>query len=307
MITSPLSFDFTVDDPDHQGLRVDLYLADEMEILTRSQLKARLSNMSVNGCSAKLSRKLELGDTVHLELLPVQATTVNPEDIELDILYENDDVVVVHKPQGMVVHPANGNYTGTLVQGLLFRYSGLRTEFQEPVRPGIIHRLDKDTSGVIIAAKNASSHEFLSRQFRKKRVEKKYLAIVKGSPAPSTGIIEKPLARDPHNRKRFRCSENGGKTATTEYKTLCRLDKYSFLVLKPKTGRTHQLRVHMLSLGTPIVGDPLYSRKVQGGPGCGLMLHAYRLKILLPGEKNPRTFRAPLPERFKQILRLRKD
>jgi 23S rRNA pseudouridine1911/1915/1917 synthase len=187
----------------------------------------------------------------------------------------------------------------------MFRYSGLEKDFHETVRPGIVHRLDKDTSGVIIAAKNPSSHEFLSLQFRKKRVKKKYLAIVKGNPAPSAGIIEKSLSRDPHNRKRFKCTDTGGKTACTEYKTLCRLDKYSFLVLKPRTGRTHQLRVHMLSLRTPILGDPLYSRKNPDGPDSGLMLHAYRLKVLLPGEKQPRIFRAPLPKRFKDILKLR--
>jgi 23S rRNA pseudouridine1911/1915/1917 synthase len=217
----------------------------------------------------------------------------------LDILYEDSRVVVLNKPRGMVVHPGSGVRSGTLVQGLLAHAREIAVNFpKEPVRPGIVHRLDKDTSGVIITAKDPESLEYLACQFRGRAVRKVYLAIVKGMPPQLRGTIRGHILRDPRHRKRFVHAETGGKPAETLYKVLSSRDGYSFVVLKPKTGRTHQLRVHMKSVGCPILGDPVYGRKDQSFSQAGLMLHAYSLSLVLPGENQERTFRAPIPPEF---------
>jgi 23S rRNA pseudouridine1911/1915/1917 synthase len=230
------------------------------------------------------------------------------EDIPLTVLYEDSQVLVADKPAGMVVHPGAGNFSGTLVHALLFRIGGWPESegaSAPGLRPGIVHRLDKDTSGVIITAKNPRAQEFLAAQFRERRVKKEYLAVVKGRLYPLTGRISSYLIRDSGNRKKFTWNGEGrGRLAVTSYRVLKVFENHSLVLLRPRTGRTHQLRVHMLSLGHPIAGDPLYSRP--GGEAKslpqGLMLHARRLSLLLPGETGERTFQAPLPERFKQYL-----
>jgi len=264
----------------------------------------------LNGKKVKASRRVTPGGRLEVLLRPLEAPQFSAEELPLRILYEDSHVIVVDKPEGMVVHPGAGVKQGTLVQGLLYYVKTLKETFpEESVRPGIVHRLDKDTSGVLIAAKDPMTLEYLSSQFRNKRVEKTYVAIVKGSPLKGEGSIVGNLVRDPKNRKRFRMVEGEGKKGKlmeTWFRVLSRFGPYSFVLLKPKTGRTHQLRVQMQAIGCPILGDPLYSRK--GNLSSEeitprLYLHAYALRILLPDEATHRTFYSPIPEEFKKTLR----
>jgi 23S rRNA pseudouridine1911/1915/1917 synthase len=283
-----------------RGTRLDSYIADTLRLFTRSQAKRRICKLLVNGKPAKLSKRVQQGDLLELEYLDAPQMELLPEAIPLDILFEDANVVVIRKPQGMVVHPAAGNWTGTLVNALLHHYGGLQERFpHEQARPGIVHRLDKDTSGIIIAAKDPESREFLAGQFRRRRVGKQYIAIVQGAPAEGEGLLDSRIARDRKHRKRFRVLRTGreGKRAITLYRVLKRKGGYALLSLRPRTGRTHQLRVQLASLGCPIVGDTLYGGKA----GFPLLLHAYRLRIRLPGEREPRTFRDPLPDRFREF------
>lgn len=282
------------------GLRVDKFISEHLSLFSRSQIRHRNTKVWINGKEAKLSGKVSFGDKIVVEYEDLQEPGIVPEPLPLDIIYENADVIVLNKSQGMVVHPAAGNYSGTLVQGLLYHYKNHGENFNsELIRPGIVHRLDKDTSGVIIAARNPESQEYLSSQFRKKTTKKMYLAIVKGVISEKEGTVEGFLSRDPKHRKKFTWKTGRGKAAKTRYRVLTRWKESTFVALYPETGRTHQLRVHMLSIRHPIVGDPLYSRN----PGNRtLMLHAYRLKIRLPREECPRQFRAPMPNRFKRYI-----
>ena len=287
-----------------EGCRVDRYISEYLELFTRSQIKNRNVTVKINGAEAKLSRKVFSGDFVEINYTEAESIDVYPEEIPLEILFENKDVIVLNKTQGVVVHPAPGNYHKTLVQGLMYYLNDLGRNFPgEAVRPGVVHRLDKDTSGVIIAAKNPGALEFLANQFREKTTEKKYVAIVKGRLKKSSGRIESYITRDRKDRKKFTVSESKGKYACTEYTAVRRMETASLAVLSPKTGRTHQLRVHMLSIGNPIVGDPVYGRTSRSFPGSSLMLHAAKLTILLPGGKEPSTFYAPIPGRFTKFLK----
>ncbi len=255
-----------------------------------------------------MSRRLMPGDLFEVQYTDPPKSKLIPQAIDLDILFEDSNVLVINKPQGMVVHPGSGNPEGTLVNAVLYYCRQIGEEFSgEMIRPGIVHRLDKDTSGIIIIAKNPESLEFLADQFRKGSVRKQYLAIVKGRPlAARKGRIETLISRDPHNRKRFAVPASSGssgcsgKRAVTYYHVLKEFDGFSLISLRPKTGRTHQLRVHMAYKGCPILGDPIYSRKSDHP----FMLHAYKLSILLPGEKDLRLFRAPVPMRFRTFIRL---
>lgn len=301
-----------VEEPAAEGMRLDRFIAEELALFSRSQLKHRAVAIRVNGAEAKPSHRLKLGDRVRIEYEDEAATTVLPEPIDLDVLFENDEVVVINKPQGMVVHPAAGNSTGTLVQGLAYRWQSIRRELSaDNLRPGIVHRLDKATSGVIIAAKNPEARRFLANQFRKRRTEKVYLAIVKGVLYPRKGTIESYIRRDPAHRKRFMSDPSAGKYAVTDYAVLHQWKQHAFIALYPHTGRTHQLRVHMASRNSPIVGDEIYARPDPSLPDTPLLLHAHRLTIVLPkktsqpsvytgGERV--TFRAPLPPRFKTAI-----
>jgi len=291
------------------GWRIDRYLAEALKILTRSQLKQRVTKIILNGIPVKLSKKIKNGDWLEIYYNDPPELDVTPEDIPLHIIYEDANVCVIDKPQGMVVHPAGGNYAHTLVNALLYHYQELREQFPEQnFRPGIVHRLDKDTSGVIITAKNIPALEFLSAQFKERKAKKTYLALVNGRMNTDGGRIETYIFRDPGHRKRFLCSEEppaGGiraRRALTLFKVLKAGKDSSLLVLKPYTGRTHQLRAQMKFLGAPIIGDELYgSRKARRTP-YGLMLHAYKLRIRLPDGGGERQFKAPLPVRFKKML-----
>jgi len=292
----------TVSLPGSLKMRVDKYISDN-EILSRSQIKTRNARVFLNDTEIKFSRKITNNDVIEIQWEDPPPMDIEPEDLPLDIIFEDENVIVLNKEQGMVVHPANGNYTGTMVQGLLYYVKNLSSSFKNELeRPGIVHRLDKDTSGVIITAKNPESHEFLSNQFRDKTNEKFYLAIVRGYPPKRRGTINTYITRNPVDRKKFITHRSEGKNAVTEYRVLRNWDKYSLMLLKLKTGRTHQLRVHMIHIGCPIMGDPIYGRKDNKFPEATLMLHAWKLKIRLPGSEELTQFKAAIPLRFKKIL-----
>jgi 23S rRNA pseudouridine1911/1915/1917 synthase len=305
-MTRDVSENFIVDLD--ESLRADRYLADHLNIFSRSQIKNRNVRILLNKKEVKLSKILNSGDVITVEYNNPVPMDLSPENINLDIIYEDNNSIVINKPQGMVVHPGAGNYSGTLVHGLLYHCNEMTNRFNEDdFRPGIVHRLDKDTSGVIISAKNPDSLEFLSSQFRNKTTEKSYLAIVKGVPVKSEGIIETNIARDITNRKKFTVSDSRGKKAKSHYKVIESWNSLSLVLLGLETGRTHQLRVHMLHLGNPILGDPIYGRTSGIFPNSSLMLHAYELSITLPfsaNKNNTKTerFRAPIPERFLEII-----
>ncbi len=293
-----------VDEPGLAGTRLDRFVADHMGLFTRSQARSRISALWVNGEPARPARRLKPGDRVTVSYDDPPPETLAPEAIPLSILFENDDVLVVDKPQGMVVHPGSGNRSGTLVNALLAHCAGLATAYgAAEARPGIVHRLDKDTSGVIVTAKNPVAHESLARQFHDRHVRKLYLAIVRGGPAGDTGRVDDQLARSRADRQRFVPVTAGGRRAVTDWRVLRRWDACSLVLLAPRTGRTHQLRVHLRHLRCPVLGDPLYGGADPRFPGATLMLHAWRLNIVLPGEERSREFRAPLPARFKSLLR----
>jgi 23S rRNA pseudouridine1911/1915/1917 synthase len=296
-----------VDDPGDDGLRLDVFVAERMGLFSRSQARARIVSVSVNGAAARLARRVRTGDVISVSYTDPPAMELVPQDIPLAILYEDPRVVVIDKPQGMVVHPGSGNPTGTLVNALLHRYQMLAQGFGPgEARPGIVHRLDKDTSGVIITAKSAEAHDALAAQFHDRTVRKRYVAIVQGCPSPREGAIDAMLARHPRDRKRFRCVKQGGRPALTRYRVerifSAEGRTYALVQLAPRTGRTHQLRVHLRHIGTPILGDPIYGRKDPLFPDATLMLHARSLRLRLPGEEEPRTFVSPIPERMRSLL-----
>ncbi len=291
-----------VDETAAGGMRLDRYVAETLGVLSRSQVKARSLSARVNGSAVKISRLLVPGDALDLEWLDSAPSDLEAQDLPLDVLFEDDRVIVVDKPQGLVVHPGAGNPSGTLANALLYRRLA-RGGVGAGTRPGIVHRLDKDTSGVIIAAYDDDALAFLADQFKARTTRKTYIALVKGQPAADRGIIETRIARDPKDRKRFACVERGGKLSLTQYRVLERYDGYALLLLRPKTGRTHQLRVHLRHLGFPIVGDPIYARPDARFPRATLMLHARRLSIVLPDAEGPSTFTSPLPERFRAAIR----
>jgi 23S rRNA pseudouridine1911/1915/1917 synthase len=304
---NPRHAEARVSDAADAGTRLDVFITERLGLFSRSQAKARIVSVEVNGVSARLSRRLKTGDHVTISYSDPPASELLPEDIPLVVLFENDDVVVIDKPQGMVVHPGSGNRTGTLLNALLFHAAGMRDGFASTdPRPGIVHRLDKETSGVIITAKNARSHEYLAAQFHDRTVRKRYLAVVRGRPAQDEGRIEAGLARDPRNRKRFACVASGGRASLTRYRVMRRFgggaECYALILCAPKTGRTHQLRVHLRHIGLPILGDPLYGTRDARFPDATLMLHARSLRIRLPGEEEPRTFVSPVPPRFQELL-----
>ena len=284
-------------------MRVDAFLSEHLALFSRSQARSRILSLLVNGRPARLGKKLKLGDRIVLEWAEAPGPDVIPQDIPVTVIFENSDVIVVDKPQGMVVHPGSGNPSGTLVNALLFHCERLAEQFGagDP-RPGIVHRLDKDTSGVIIVAKNPAAHDFLARQFQARTVKKRYVAIVKGAPKPPVGSLETRIARDPKNRKRFTCVRSGGRPARTSWKVIRSFPGYSLVALSPHTGRTHQLRVHLRHLRAPVLGDPVYARRDGKFPDATLMLHARRLSLVIPGEQSPRTFESALPARMRLVL-----
>jgi len=321
MSGQPRVLDRRVELPAGGGVRLDVYLSEHLGLFSRSQARGRVVEVLVNGAAARLGRRVRAGDILRVSYTDPPAVELQPEHIPLQVIFENEQVIVVDKPAGMVVHPGSGNRSGTFLNALLGHCQDLAGRFgADDARPGIVHRLDKDTSGILIAAKNPEAHAFLARQFHDRTVRKRYVAMTAGVPRPAEGTIEDRIARDPRHRKRFRSVATGGRSALTRYRVLRRFVVgandaagaagtaaaavgYALVLLAPRTGRTHQLRVHMKGIRAPILGDAIYGRKDPRFPDVGLMLHARSLSIVVPGESAPRTFSAPLPERFRQVAR----
>ncbi|HAL15508.1 MAG TPA: RNA pseudouridine synthase [Anaerolineaceae bacterium] len=285
--------------------RLDKALVARMPDFSRSRLQALIKDGRVTVGEivvGKAGHQVEAGQQVRVEVPPSVPTTLQPESIPLDVVFENDDLMVINKPAGMVVHPSVGHASGTLVHAALAHAPDLEGVGGEQ-RPGIVHRLDKDTSGLILIAKNDATHRWLQDQFRLRSVKKIYLALVDGLPPTPEGRIEAAIARDPSHRKRMAIVSNDrGRESVTEYQTLETFPAHTLLEAHPLTGRTHQIRLHLAFLGTPIVGDLVYGHRKSTLPLERHFLHAARLTIQLPGEKAARTFEAPLPPELSRVL-----
>lgn len=287
---------------DEAGQRADVVLAKELE-LTRSNMQRLLDEgRAVRGTKViKSNYKVKAGDAITVTLPEPQPLDVQPENIPLDIIYEDDDVVVVNKARGMVVHPAAGNYTGTLVNVLLYHCKNL-SGINGVIRPGIVHRLDKDTSGIMICAKNDAAHLSLSEQIQNKTAQRTYLAVVRGNIKTDSGVIETQIARDKNDRKKMAVVTEGGRNAVTEYEVLERFGKFTIVRCRLRTGRTHQIRVHMEYLGYPLVGDPKYSPMKTQFSIEGQALHSQSLSFIHPRTGERMEFEAPLPEDMHKIV-----
>jgi len=294
--------------PEDEGRRLDQVLADRVSGLSRSRaqklLEEKMVQVNRESCTDK-NYRLRAGDQIGLTIPPAEETGLEPEAIGLDIVYEDEDLLVINKPRGMVVHPSPGHRKGTLVNALLHHCQNL-SGIGGVKRPGIVHRLDKDTSGLLLVAKNDFTHRQLSAQLKTRQLKREYIALVSGRIKPALGRIEAPLSRHPRHRKKMAVVE-GGRPAVTRYRVLKYFGRYSLLQLNLETGRTHQIRVHMSHLGHPVVGDPTYGRggwddlpPILSEPHA---LHARRIMFIHPRTSKTMEFTVPLPSSFKQGLR----
>lgn len=294
-------FDWTVDAAD-AGERIDKFITMQTEDWSRSQIQAWIKEgrVSVGGEPVKSNYKVSRDDEVTLRVPPPRELAIQPEDIPLDIVYEDADIVVVNKPRGLVVHPAPGNYTGTLVNGLLYHCKDL-SGINGVLRPGIVHRIDKDTSGLLVIAKNDRAHVGLAEQLKEHTVSRKYVAIVHGVIPHEMGTIDAPIGRDPKNRQQMAVVFENSKPAVTHFLVLERFKDYTLVECKLETGRTHQIRVHMKYIGHPLAGDPKYGPK-KTLEIDGQALHAKTLGFTHPRTKEYMEFEAPLPQELESVL-----
>ncbi|NLK42818.1 MAG: RluA family pseudouridine synthase [Tissierellia bacterium] len=292
-----------VDEDD--GERLDSYIAKEIDEVSRAFVQKLIKEglVLVNEKHVKPSYIVNEGDYIKIEFPKPKKLEIMAENIPLDIVYQDQDIVIINKPQDMVVHPAPGNYSGTLVNGLLFHIDNL-SSINGIIRPGIVHRLDKDTSGLLLVAKNDHSHRYLSEELKDRKIERNYIALVHGVLKNDQGIIDAPIGRHPKDRKKMAVTSKNSKEAITHYNVLDRFDNYTLVDVSLETGRTHQIRVHMAHINHPIIGDPVYSR---GKNEFGLdkqMLHAYRLGFVHPSTKEFMEFKADLPHYFEKIVNI---
>ena len=296
--------------PEDAGVRIDKYLAEQLPDITRSYLQKLLKDGSVqmNGQPVKASTKTAAGALIALTIPEPEEPEILPEDIPLDILYEDSDVILINKPKNMVVHPAAGHYTGTLVNALMYHCRGDLSGINGVLRPGIVHRIDKDTTGVLIVCKNDRAHNALAEQLKEHSITRKYRAIVCGNLKEDEGTVDAPLGRHPQDRKKMAIVRSGGKRAVTHYRVLERFGNYTYIECRLETGRTHQIRVHMASLGHPLLGDEIYGRAKSPFKLEGQTLHAMVLGFIHPTTGEYMEFEAPLPEYFEKLLeKLRKS
>lgn len=290
-----------------EGERIDKWVAEQIQV-SRTMIQGYIDHgdLLVNGKKVKSNYKLKSGDEIFLEIPEVEENKIEAENIPLDIVYEDRDVIVVNKPRGMVVHPAVGHLRGTLVNALLYHCTDL-SGVGGVMRPGIVHRIDKDTSGLIMAAKNDDAHQSLSRQLKEHSVTRQYIALVHGNVAHDLGTVDAPIGRHPVNRKEMAVRKDG-RHAVTHFHVLERFKDYTLVECKLETGRTHQIRVHMQFIGHPLVGDPVYGPK-RTLPGIeGQALHARVLGFLHPRTRQYLEFASPLPDDMQSIIeRLRQE
>ena len=290
-------------DAEMAGERIDRFLQTENADMSRAKIQKLIQDgfVTVNHSVVKSNYKLRNRDVIEFTIPEPTEVNIEAEDIALDILYEDADMIIINKARGMVVHPAPGNYTGTLVNALLYHcddLSGINGE----LRPGIVHRLDKDTSGVMVAAKNDISHQSLALQIGEKTATRTYLTIVHGNMREDTGTVNAPIGRHPTDRKQMAVVEKNSKSAVTHFRVLERFGQYTFLECKLETGRTHQIRVHMAYIGHPVVADPKYSRSKVPFAIVGQALHSAELRLKHPTSGEEMVFTAPMPIDMEKIL-----
>jgi len=294
-----------------EGKRLDTFLSEQIEGYSRTYMQKLIEeeHCRVNGKGAKSNLKLRIGDRVEASIPDPVPLAVEPEKIELNIVYEDSHIIVINKPQGMVVHPAHGNYTGTVVNALLEHCGSLSdynslTGINGVMRPGIVHRIDKDTSGIIVIAKTNEAHLSLSEQLKEHTITRKYTALLEGKLKDDTGTVDTLIGRNPKDRKKMAVVSSGGKRAVTHYRALERFDGFTLIEAVLETGRTHQIRVHMSHLGHPVVGDTVYGYKKQKFQTEGQLLHARVLGFIHPASGEYMEFEAPLPDHFQKILEI---
>jgi len=299
-----LSQEFVVA-PEDAGVRIDRYLSDQCQDISRSYLQKLLKEESVlvEEKTVKSNYKVNTGDRISLTLPEIREPEIVPEDIPLDIIYEDKDIILINKPKGMVVHPAAGHYSGTLVNGLMSHCRSELSGINGVMRPGIVHRIDMDTTGVLIVCKNDMAHNSISQQLKEHSITRRYAAIVHGVLKDDEGTINAPIGRHPIDRKKMSINEKNGRDAITHYRVLERFRQYTYIECQLETGRTHQIRVHMASTGHPLLGDSVY-----GPAKCpfrlnGQTLHAGVLGIIHPRTGEYMEFSAPLPDYFEELLR----
>ena len=295
--------------PDFDGKRIDQCLAASFSDCSRSFLQKLLKDgkVSINGKTQKASSKVAAGDAVLVLLPEPEELNVEPENIPLDILYEDDDLLVVNKPKGMVVHPAAGHSSGTLVNAVLYHCRGNLSGINGVLRPGIVHRIDKDTTGALLVCKNDTAHRDLAEQLKCHSIRRRYRAVVQGNLKDDEGTIEGPIGRHPTDRKKMAINHKNGKDAVTYYKVLERFGQATYVECRLETGRTHQIRVHMASIGHPLLGDTVYGSSRNPYHLEGQALHAMILGFVHPRTGEYMEFTAPLPEYFVKLLsKLRK-
>lgn len=290
---------------DTQPKRLDKFLVSKLGEYSRARLQGLIKKglVLVNHVPAiKTSMMIEHGDAIEVHIPPPQPSKIEPQEIPLDIVFENDDLIVVNKKAGMVVHPGAGHQDGTLVHAVLAhapQISGIGGE----IRPGVVHRLDKDTSGIILLAKNDATHLWLQNQFRLRKVKKIYLALVDGAPPTANGRVEASIGRATSHRKLMAVvADQKGRAAITEYFTLESFPQHTLLEVHPTTGRTHQIRLHLKFIGCPVVGDTIYGNRLSSIPLSRHFLHAYQISLYLLGESETRTFTAPLPDELQKVV-----
>ena len=289
---------------ENDNKRIDAYLSEKLEDTSRVTIQRLISNgkVLVNGKKVKSSYKVQAGDKIEVEEeIPIEVS-LKAQDIPLDIIYEDQDIIVVNKPKGMVVHPANGNPDGTLVNAIMAICKDSLSGIGGEIRPGIVHRLDKDTSGIVIIAKNDKAHIHLSEQIKEHQVKKTYIALVRGIVKENEATINMPIGRSEKDRKKMAVTKKG-KEAITHFKVLERYDKYTLLQVNIETGRTHQIRVHLSQIGYPIVGDEVYSNGKNEWNVKGQCLHAKSLEFTHPITGEKMYLEAKLPEYFENILK----
>jgi 23S rRNA pseudouridine1911/1915/1917 synthase len=293
---------FTADE-NQVNKRIDAFLSESIEGQSRSYIQKLIEQEAVlvNGKPSKSNYKLRIDDNVEIQIPDPVPLEVMAEEIELNIVYEDEDLIVLNKPQGMVVHPAHGNYSGTIVNALLSHCDNL-SGINGVMRPGIVHRIDKDTSGLIVIAKNNEAHVSLSEQLKEHTITRRYNALVEGRVKNENGTIETMLGRNPKDRKEMAVVSRNGKSAVTHYTVLEKFENYTLIEARLETGRTHQIRVHMAHIGHPVVGDPVYGFKKQRFETKGQLLHARVLGFIHPRTGEYIEFEAPLPDYFTNIL-----
>ncbi len=291
-----------------EGKRLDVFLNEQLDTLTRTYIQKLVKEglVLVNQKAEKVSYRVSGEDLIAYEIPPGISPEILPEDIPLDILYEDEDVLLVNKPKGMVVHPAAGHYSGTLVNALMFHCRGHLSGINGILRPGIVHRIDKDTTGVLVVCKTDLAHQSLSEQLKAHTLTRRYYAITTGHLQPEEGTVHLPIGRHPVDRKKMATRTDGGKEAVTHYRVMRSLNGFDFIECQLETGRTHQIRVHMAALGHPLLGDTLYGgpdgKKILGTSLDGQTLHAYILGFIHPRTGTYLEFEAPMPQYFQKLL-----